>query len=93
VVRSYAIGAVHMALGWVLSESINVDPATGDVHDLTIRSFGILRAVDTPPIEVEVVPGDGPPVRGSDAVFAAVAAAAWRHVGTPTDWPTGTRWR
>ena len=65
----------------------------GTVHDLTIRSFGVLRAVDTPPIEVEVVPSSAAPVRGGDAVFAAVAAAAWRHLGCPTDWPTGARWR
>ena len=44
VLRSYAIGAAHMALGWVLTESIAVDPSTGEVHDLTIRSFGIIRA-------------------------------------------------
>ena len=24
---------------------------------------------------------------------AIVAAAAWLHIGTPADWPTGTRWR
>ena len=78
VLRSYAIGAAHMALGWVLSEGIAVDPDTGEVHDLTIRSFGILRAKDTPPIEVTVVDDPGPPrARSSDAVFAAVAAAAW----------------
>jgi aerobic-type carbon monoxide dehydrogenase small subunit (CoxS/CutS family) len=92
VLRSYAIGAAHQALSWVASEGIAVDHA-GEVHDLTIRSFGILRAVDTPPIEVEVVPGDGPPVRGGDAAFAAVAAAAWLRAGRPTDWPTGARWR
>jgi xanthine dehydrogenase small subunit len=92
VLRSYATGAAHMALSWMSSEGIAVDD-DGVVHDLTIRSFGILRAVDTPPIEVEVVAAGGPAVRGSDAVFAAVAAAAWLHAGTPTDWPTGTRWR
>jgi CO/xanthine dehydrogenase Mo-binding subunit len=92
VLRSYATGAAHMALSWVSSEGIAVDE-DGVVHDLTIRSFGILRAVDTPPIEVTVEPGDGPPLRSSDAVFAAVAAAAWLHAGVPTDWPTGTRWR
>ena len=92
VLRSYATGAAHMALSWVSSEGIAVD-GEGVVHDLTIRSFGVLRAVDTPPIEIEVVPGEGPPLRGSDAVFAAVAAAAWLHAGTPADWPTGTRWR
>jgi aerobic-type carbon monoxide dehydrogenase small subunit (CoxS/CutS family) len=92
VLRSFCTGAAHMALSWMSSEGIAVDEA-GVVHDLTIRSFGVLRAVDTPPIEVEIVPGDGPPVRGSDAAFVAVAAAAWLHARCPTDWPTGTRWR
>jgi xanthine dehydrogenase small subunit len=92
VLASYATGATHMALSWVSSEGIAVD-ADGTAHDLTIRSFGVLRAVDTPPIEVEVVASGRPPVRGGDAVFAAVAAAAWRHLGCPTDWPTGARWR
>ncbi len=81
VLRSYAIGAAHMALGWVLSEGIAVDPDTGEVHDLTIRSFGVIRAKDTPVIDVAVVADDGAPrPRSSDAVFAAVAAAAWNAV-------------
>ncbi|MDP1820955.1 MAG: 2Fe-2S iron-sulfur cluster-binding protein [Acidimicrobiales bacterium] len=92
VLRSYCTGAAHMALSWMSSEGIAVDDA-GEVHDLTIRSFGVLRAVDTPAISVEVERGDGPPVRGSDAVFAAVAAAAWLHEGCTPDWPTGARWR
>ena len=58
VLRSYCIGAAHMALGWVRSEGIAVDD-DGEPHDLTIRSFGILRAVDMPPIEVEIEPDDG----------------------------------
>jgi aerobic-type carbon monoxide dehydrogenase small subunit (CoxS/CutS family) len=90
VLRSYCIGAAHMALGWVRSEGIAVD-AAGEPHDLTIRSFGILRAVDTPSIEVEIEAVDGPPVNGSDAVFAAVAAAAWRHLGFAEAWPAGRR--
>ena len=78
VLRSYATGAAHMALGWVCAESVAVDPATGEVQDLTIRSFGVVRAKDTPPITVEVVDEPGPPLAGSsDAVFAAVAAATW----------------
>jgi len=81
-----------MALSWMSSEGIAVDDH-GTVHDLTIRSFGILRAVDTPPIDVEITPSSGPAVRGSDAVFAAVASAAWIHAGCPPDWPTSTRWR
>jgi aerobic-type carbon monoxide dehydrogenase small subunit (CoxS/CutS family) len=81
VLRSYAVGAAHMALGWVLTEGIAVDPETGEVHDLTIRSFGVIRAKDTPPIAVEIVDDGGPPLaRASDAVFAAVAAATWNAV-------------
>ncbi len=87
VLRSYAIGAAHMAWSWVTSEGLAVDEA-GQVHDLTIRSFGIVRAADTPPIEVEIDRAAGPPVNGSDAVFAAVAAAAWLHQGCPSTWPT-----
>ena len=41
--RSYALGAVHQALGLVWSEGIAVDD-TGVPVDLTIRSFGILAA-------------------------------------------------
>lgn len=87
VLRSYCVGAAHMALGWVRSEGLVVD-ADGAVQDLTIRSFGVLRAVDTPRINVTIdEPGEGEPVNGSDAVFAAVAAAAWRHAGFPPAWP------
>ena len=92
VLRSYCTGAAHMALSWVSSEGLAVDEA-GDVLDLTIRSFGVLRAVDTPPIDVEIAPADGPPRAVADAVFASVAAAAWLHLGCPVDWPTGARWR
>ncbi len=99
VLRSYCIGAAHMALGWVRSEGIAV-VTNPDGHlipvDLTIRSFGVLRAVDTPEIVVEI---DDPElddrdsgvhdiVNGSDAVFAAVAAAVWRHDGFPSAWPS-----
>jgi len=77
VLRSYCQGAAHMALGWVLTEGLAVDPDTGEVLDLTIRSFGILRARSTPPLEVTVLDDPGPPLAVSDAVFAAVASAAW----------------
>ncbi len=90
VLRSYCIGATHMALGWVLTEGIAVG-ADGEVLDLTIRSFGILRPKSTPPIDVVVVEDDGPPSRGSDAVFAAVAGATWNAVarldGRPDAFP------
>jgi xanthine dehydrogenase small subunit len=88
VLRSYAIGATHQALGWVRSEGIAVDEK-GEVRDLTIRSFGILQARAMPPVDVSVVLGsERPPVNGSDAVFAAVAAARWLADGLPPRWPT-----
>jgi len=86
VLRSYVVGATHQALGWVRSEGIAVGD-DGVPLDLTIRSFGILRAVDVPHIEVELVRSDEPPVAASEAVLAAVAAAAWRSLGFPPRWP------
>ena len=88
VLRSYVTGAVHMAAGWVTSEGLAVDPA-GEVQDLTIRSFGILPANALPHVEVRSS-GSGEPVGISDAVFAATAAAVWRHHGFAGDWPLGT---
>jgi len=88
VLRSYCIGAAHMALGWVTAEGIAVDDA-GDPLDLTIRSFGVPRAVDTPPIDVEIDDDGTEPRNGSDAVFAAVAAAVWIAQGCPASFPTG----
>ncbi len=90
VLRSYCIGAAHMAWSWLTSEALAVDEA-GVVHDLTVRSFGVVRAVDTPRIEVEMVQSDAEPVNGSDAVFVAVAAAGWLARGRPSDWPIGSR--
>lgn len=88
VMRSYCIGAAHQAISWVRSEGIAVDEE-GSVLDLTVRSFGIVQARDTPRITVMVDRGAvGPPVNGSDAVFAAVAAAAWLADGLVSEWPT-----
>lgn len=92
VLRSYCTGAAHMAMSWVTSESLTVDE-DGEVHDLTIRSFDILRAIDTPAIEVELIEEGPEPINGSDAVFAAVAAATWRHQGFPPEWPTRMKLR
>jgi len=87
VLRSYCIGAAHQAVSWIRSEALAVT-GEGVVEDLTIRSFGIVKASDMPPVEVQIDPAQGPPVNGSDAVFAAVAAAAWLADGAPTDLPT-----
>jgi len=97
VLRSYCVGAAHMALGWVTSECLAVD-GDGRVGDLTIRSFGVRRASEMPAVEVEIVPGppsgrtDDTPVNVSDAVFAAVAGAAWLQQGCPPSWPTRLVW-
>ncbi len=88
VLRSYVIGAAHMALGWVLTEGLAVDAETGEVHDLTMRSFGILRASDTPRVDVTIADDDAAPrARSSDAAFAAVAAATWNALGCPDTFP------
>jgi hypothetical protein len=85
--RSYALGAVHQALGLVWSEGIAVDEG-GVPVDLTIRSFGILAARDVPDVAVALHAEDGWPVNGSDAVFVATLAAAWMAEGLPARWPT-----
>ena len=85
--RSYALGAVHQALGMVWTEGIALDGA-GEPVDLTIRSFGILAARDMPEVTVRLHEEDGQPVNGSDAVFVATLAAAWVAEGLPGRWPT-----
>ena len=89
VLRSYCIGAVHAALGWVCSEALAVSD-DGEVQDLTVRSFGVLRAAEMPHVEVEVAEPTGPAVAVADAVFVATAVAEWRRQGWPRDLPTGT---
>jgi xanthine dehydrogenase small subunit len=92
VLRSYSMGAAHMALGWVTSEGLAVDADTGEIRDLTIRSFGVLRSSETPPIEVTVVDDPAPArAQSTDAVFAAVAAATWNALGRPTTFPARRR--
>ena len=90
VLRSYVIGAVHHGLGLVRSESLAVD-ADGAVHDLTIRSFGVLRSIDMPHVEVVVEPSEEPAVACGVAVMSAVAAAAWHHAGRPSILPVTDR--
>ena len=81
-----------MAYSWVTSESLGVDP-DGVVHDLTVRSFGIVSAANMPAVQVDVLDDGSEPVNGSDAVFAAVAAAVWIDRGLPPTWPTGSSTR
>ncbi len=88
MLRSYVIGAVHMGLSLVRSEALAVD-TDGQVHDLTIRSFGVLRVSEMPEVSVTIEPSTADPVGVSDAVFAATAAAVWRSAGAPPRWPIG----
>src|SRR5205807_1250148 len=56
--------------------------------DLTIGCSDILRDKDTPRITVDLGPRDKATINGSDAVLAAVAAAAWQRAGYRQEWPT-----
>ena len=48
-------GSVHMGLGYALTEDFPSDPATAFPTNMTLRSLGILRAKDVPPIDVQLV--------------------------------------
>ena len=48
-------GSVHMGLGYALTEDFPSDPETGAPTNMTLRSLGILRAKDVPPIRVRLV--------------------------------------
>lgn len=53
-------GSVHMGLGYALTEDFPADPETGFPTHMTLRSLGILRAKDVPPIEVILVESPQP---------------------------------
>ena len=48
-------GSIHMGLGYALTEDFPSDPETGFPTNMTLRSLGILRAKDVPPMEVILV--------------------------------------
>ncbi|MFM8530330.1 MAG: molybdopterin cofactor-binding domain-containing protein [Ilumatobacteraceae bacterium] len=53
-------GSVHMGLGYALTEDFPSDPDTGLPTARTLRSLGILRAKDVPPIDVVLVESPQP---------------------------------
>lgn len=53
-------GSVHMGLGYALSEQFPSDPETAFPTNTTLRSLGILRPKDIPPIEVTLVESPQP---------------------------------
>ena len=88
--RSFCQGAVHQALGWVWSEGIALDDQ-GVPVDLTIRSFGILSARETPAMDVTLHPGSAlARATASDAVFCGNAAGRGVDCTTSSgpQWPT-----
>jgi len=48
-------GSVHMGLGYALTEDFPSDPETGFPTAMTLRSLGIIRAKDMPPVRVVLV--------------------------------------
>ena len=48
-------GSIHMGLGYALTEDFPSDPETGFPTNMTLRSLGILRAKDVPPMDVILV--------------------------------------
>ena len=83
VLRSYAIGAAHQALGWVGSEGIAVAP-DGRVQDLTVRSFGILQARAMPEVTVRLRGRGGGRGRSTGPT---PCSPRWPP---PGGWPTGS---
>ena len=71
-------GAVHMGLGYALTEDFPSDPATGFPTNITLRQLGILRPKDVPPIDV-------------DARRVAAAEQPVRHQGRRRDRPRADR--
>ncbi|MGC8512361.1 MAG: selenium-dependent xanthine dehydrogenase [Acidimicrobiales bacterium] len=86
-------GAVHMGLGYALSEEFPSD-ARGYPTKTTLRSLGILRAKDVPPIEVKLVEVPQPrapygikgvgeiglvPTAGAVAAALHAADGVWRN--------------
>ena len=53
-------GSIHMGLGYALSEDFPADPETGFPTNMTLRSLGILRAKDVPPMKVMLVESPQP---------------------------------
>jgi aldehyde oxidoreductase len=53
-------GSVHMGLGYALTEDFPADPGTGQPTNMTLRSLGILRPKDVPPIDVILVESPQP---------------------------------
>jgi xanthine dehydrogenase molybdenum-binding subunit len=53
-------GSVHMGLGYALTEDFPADPSTGYPTNMTLRSLGILRPKDVPPVDVILVESPQP---------------------------------
>ena len=83
-------GSVHMGLGYALSENFPSDPETGFPTNKTLRSLGIIRAKDMPPVKVVLVESPEPNspygIKGVGEIglvptAGAVAAALFNYDG------------
>ncbi len=83
-------GAVHMGLGYALSEDFPTDDE-GRLRNTTLRSLGIIRPKDMPPVETILVESPQPNapygIKGVGEIglvptAGAVAAMLWRVDGT-----------
>lgn len=88
-------GSVHMGLGYALTEQFPHDPETGFPTNTTLKSLGILRPKDMPPVEVMLVESPQPnapygikgvgeiglvPTAGAVAAALHAADGQWRNV-------------
>ena len=87
-------GAVHMGLGYALSEELPTDD-TGTITNTTLRSLGIIRPKDMPPVETILVESPQPnapygikgvgeiglvPTAGAVAAMLRSVEGSWRTV-------------
>ena len=87
-------GSVHMGLGYALTEDFPSHPETGFPLNMTLRSLGILRAKNVPPIEVRIIESPQPnspygikgvgeiglvPTAGAVAAALREATGTWHH--------------
>ena len=87
-------GAVHMGLGYALSEELPTDD-TGTLTNTTLRSLGIIRPKDMPPVETILVESPQPnapygikgvgeiglvPTAGAVAAMLRSVEGSWRTV-------------
>ena len=70
----------------MLSEGLAVDRESGEVLDLTIRSFGIIRARDLPPVHRSEISALGKVERANHAVLRPCGYPHAFRIGFRVGW-------